>query len=205
MADHFEDNAQDWDARPVPSQISHGVFDALEDAVEISSELTVMDFGAGTGLVCGKLAPKVKQVLAVDISEAMLAKLAAKPELADKVEIVCQDIVETPLKRKVDLIVSAMAVHHVEDTRALLRTFHDHLHPGGRIALADLDTEDGDFHPPNAEGVYHTGFDRATLAALLDEAEFTETRFVTACEVHKGDKSYPVFLVTASKTRSTVE
>jgi putative AdoMet-dependent methyltransferase len=202
MADQFEDKAQDWDARPFPAQISSGVFGALQEAVELSSELIVMDFGAGTGLVCTKLAPMVKQVLAVDISEAMLAKLAAKPELAGKVEIFCQDIVETPLGRQVDLVVSAMAVHHVEDTLALLRALHDHLAPGGRVALADLDTENGDFHPPNAEGVFHAGFDRGALAALLEEAGFADTRFVTACEVHKEDKTYPVFLVTASKASS---
>ncbi|NIV32583.1 MAG: methyltransferase domain-containing protein, partial [Anaerolineae bacterium] len=69
------------------------------------------------------------------------------------------------LERQFDLIVSAMALHHVEDTERLLQRFHQHLSPGGGIALADLDQEDGSFHPPEVEGVFHDGFDRTALEA----------------------------------------
>lgn len=200
MTDLFREKADDWDTRPVPAQISQGVFDALEKAVAMSDEQTVLDFGAGTGLVCAKLADRVGKVLAVDISQAMLDKLAAKDELKGKVEPICQNILETPLEEKVDLVVSAMALHHVEDTAALLRTLHAHLVPGGRIALADLDTEKGDFHPPDTDGVYHHGFDRDALGALAAEAGFEDASFVTACEVDRDEKRYPIFLLTATKS-----
>ena len=199
MQDRFEDKAADWDARPIPQQISEGVYGALLRSLELTPTLTVMDFGAGTGLVCTKIAPHVGRLLAVDISRAMLDQLARKQELHGKVEVFCQDIVASPLGRQVDLIVSAMAMHHVEDTRALLRALHAHLVPGGRIALADLDAEDGSFHPPDIEGVYHAGFDRDGLAKLLAEVGFSAPTFVTACEVTKEDRSYPIFLVTATK------
>lgn len=199
MADLFEDKAAEWDSRPIPVQISQGVFSALEVNVDFHDDMTVLDFGAGTGLVCSKVAPLVKRVLAVDISAAMLSKLCEKEELADKVETHCQNILDTPLEEKVELVVSAMAMHHVEDTKALLRTLYDHLTDAGSIAIADLDAEDGDFHPPEAEGVYHHGFDRESLAALIEEAGFESPTFVTACEVHREDKAYPIFLVTAKK------
>ena len=199
MTDLFADKAADWDTRPVPQQISAGVFGAIQDRVDLSPELRVMDFGAGTGLVCGKLAPLVGPILAVDVSPAMLEQLAARPELQGKVETVCQDIVVEPLDRQVDLVVSAMAMHHVEDTRALLRSLHAHLAPGGRVALADLDAEDGSFHPPGTEGVFHHGFDRAELTAMLREAGFEAIDIATACEVDRDAARYPVFLVTARK------
>lgn len=199
MADLFEDKAKDWDTRPVPLQISEGVFGALRERVELRPDMHVMDFGAGTGLVCTRLAPLVGEVLAVDISEAMLEQLAKKPECQRNVAVVCQDILTAPLGRAVDLVVSAMAMHHVEDTRALLTALRDHLVPGGRVALADLDTEEGDFHPPDIEGVFHAGFDRDALAALLREVGFADPQFVTACEVEKEDKTYPIFLVTATR------
>lgn len=199
VADLFEDKAKDWDERPVPAQISGGVFEAIEGSVELSPDATVLDFGAGTGLVCSKIAPRVARVLAVDISQAMLDKLAAKPELAGKVEIHCRDIIASPLDERADLIVSAMAMHHVQDTRALLRALFEHLVPGGRIALADLDVEDGTFHPPETEGVFHAGFDRDELGALLAEVGFEAPVFTTAVSVDKEDKSYPVFLVTATR------
>jgi 2-polyprenyl-3-methyl-5-hydroxy-6-metoxy-1,4-benzoquinol methylase len=201
MKDLFEDKAADWDSRPTPLQISEGVFAALTGAVVLSPSVTVMDFGAGTGLICGKLAPHVGRVLAVDISQAMLDQLVKKPELAGKVEVFCQDILATPLGRQVDLVVSAMAMHHVADTQALFRALFAHLVPGGRIAVADLDTEPGDFHAPGTEGVYHHGFARAPLVAMLREAGFVDPNVTTACEVSKSDRRYSVFLATATRSR----
>jgi SAM-dependent methyltransferase len=127
----------------------------------------------------------------------MLTQLKAKPGLASRVEIHCQDILEQPLTDKVDLVTSAMAMHHVKDTPALLKALHDHLVPGGRIALADLDVEDGTFHPPGIEGVFHHGFDRVVLGAQLAAAGFVDVAFTTACTVSRDERPYPIFLVTA--------
>jgi ubiquinone/menaquinone biosynthesis C-methylase UbiE len=199
MSDLFQDKAKDWDERPIPAQISEGLAQALPQAVTLRGDERVMDFGAGTGLIASKVAPQVGKVLAVDVSRAMLEQLAAKEALQGKVEIFHQDILEQPLGEKVDLIVSAMALHHVQDTARLMETFYRHLKPGGRIALADLDQEDGSFHPPDTEGVFHLGFDRETLGALIAQAGFVGTRFVTACEVDKDDRRYPIFLVVAER------
>lgn len=199
MTDLFQDKAADWDSRPVPAQISEGVSAAIAAHVPLDAALTVMDFGAGTGLIATRLAPQVGSIIAVDVSPAMLEQLAAKPELAGKAEIVCRDILHEPLGRTVDLVVSAMAMHHVQDTTALAAALFAHLVPGGRIALADLDREDGTFHPPGAEGVYHHGFDRTALEHTLQGAGFSDIRFVTACTVTRDDRRYPVFLVTATR------
>ena len=200
MVDLFKDKAEDWDDRPIPAQISEGVYKALCDAVQLSSDKTVMDFGAGTGLICMRIAPLVKQVIAVDVSQAMLEKLAQKAAAHNNVEVLCQNLLEAPLERQVDVVVSAMAMHHVEDTRALMQTLHRQLAPGGSLAMADLDAEDGSFHPPNIEGVYHHGFGREALASLMQEVGFRTPEFRTACVVHKDGKQYPIFLATASKT-----
>lgn len=199
MTDLFADKAADWDERPVPMQISEGVARALDAQVTLAPDMRVLDFGAGTGLLCGHVAPRVGHVTAVDISPAMLARLAEKAELREKVEVVCQDLLEAPLAQRFDLVVSAMAMHHVEDTGALLRALHDHLVPGGRLALADLDHEDGTFHPAGTEGVHHEGFDRAELGAIANAAGFVDVHFETACEVDRDERRYPVFLLTATR------
>ena len=131
----------------------------------------------------------------------MLDQLAKKPELAGKVEVFCQDILATPLGRQVDLVVSAMAMHHVADTRALFCALFAHLVPGGRLAVADLDTEAGDFHEPGTKGVYHHGFARELLVAMLREAGFVEPNVTTACEVIKNDRRYSIFLAGATRPR----
>jgi len=199
MADLFEEKARDWDQRPGPARISQGVGAALLQHVALSPATRVMDFGAGTGLICSQVAPYVAKIYAVDVSAAMLDKLAAKPELRGKVETVCQDIMATPLGKPVDLIISAMALHHVRDTDLLLRTFAQHLAPGGVIALADLDSEDGSFHPADVQGVFHHGFDRDALRAALERSGFGDIELVTALRLEKEGRSYPIFLVTATR------
>ena len=199
MADLFKDKAQDWDGRTIPQQISMGVGSTILEKVVLRSDMQVMDFGAGTGLISSHVAPKVASITAVDISESMLEKLAAKPELQGKVETVCQDITQQPLPQQFDLIMSAMAMHHVEDTQQLMQTLLAHLKPGGKVALADLDKEDGTFHPQDVEGVFHHGFEREQLKALMEQCGFSEVEYVTAHTVDKEGKMYPIFLLTACK------
>lgn len=200
MTDLFANKALDWDTRPFPLQLSEGIGAAIAKRVALRPEQTALDFGAGTGLLTAKVAAKVHSVIAVDVSPAMLAQLAAKPELAGKVTTVCQNLLEQPLGQHVGVIVSAMAMHHVADTEALLKTLHAHLVPGGTVALADLDSEDGSFHPPQTEGVFHHGFDRETFASQLQAAGFGQVEVQTACSVDKEGQRYSVFLATAVKS-----
>jgi putative AdoMet-dependent methyltransferase len=200
MADLFKEKAQDWDVNDMVRGLSLGIGAAIREHVALDSSMRVMDFGAGTGLITQQVADKVGRVTAVDVSEAMLEKLAAKVDIKGKVDVLCQNIVEQPIGTQFDLIVSAMAMHHVEDTDKLIQRFAEHVKPGARVALADLDAEDGSFHPEDTEGVYHTGFEREEFMALLEKHGFQDIRFVTAHTVNKEEKSYPIFLALATKS-----
>ena len=200
MTDLFKEKAQDWDVNDRITALSQGISAAIHAHVELDTSMRAMDFGAGTGLITAQVADKVGRVLAVDGSEAMLAQLAAKTELHGKVEILCQNILERPLGQELDLIVSAMAMHHIEDTDKMVQRFAEHLKSGGRVALADLDEEDGSFHAPDVEGVFHAGFNRDAFRGVLERHGFVDVRFVTAHTVTKEDKSYPVFLATATRS-----
>ncbi len=199
MTDLFNEKAKDWDANEMRTMLSSAIGSSILVHVSLHDQMRVMDFGAGTGLISSQVAPLVKKIVAVDISEAMLNKLVAKPELQEKVEIVCQDIIEKPIADNFDLIMSAMAMHHVKDTPKLIQRFSEHLRPGGFIALADLDKEDGSFHPEDSEGVFHLGFKRNELQIILEKYGFRKIQFITAHTVNKEEKKYPIFLVTATK------
>lgn len=199
MADLFKEKAEDFDTRDVPRQLSAGIGACMLDHVALDDSMKVMDFGAGTGLITAQVASRVQKVTCVDVSEAMLQKLAAKEELRGKVEVVCQDILERPMDAKFDLIVSAMAMHHVQDTDKLVQRFAEHLKQGGRVALADLDEEDGSFHPEDTEGVYHSGFNRDAFKSILAKHGFQDIRFYDATSVEKEQGRYPVFLVVATR------
>lgn len=199
MTDLYQEKALDWDINDMVRGISTGIGAAIQDNVALEASMHVMDFGAGTGLITAHVADKVSRVTAVDVSQAMLEQLKAKTALTGKVDILCRNILEEPLGEAFDLIVSAMAMHHVEDTDALIQRFAEHLKPGAGVALADLDTEDGSFHPDDAQGVYHAGFDRGTFAKLLEKHGLRNVRFVTAHTVHKDEKQYPIFLALATR------
>lgn len=199
MADLFETKAQDWDASDRRNQLASAIGSSVLENVQLHEQMSVMDFGAGTGLISTQIVPRVRRLVAVDTSPAMLDQLAAKSELRGKVEIVCQDLLDQPLPEKFDLIVSAMTLHHVEDTAGLMRRFGEQLRDGGVIALADLDREDGSFHPAGTEGVFHFGFDRDQLREILQNQGFDQVEFVTAHTINGEQQDYPVFLVTARK------
>ena len=199
MTDLFNEKAQDWDADDMKQRLSAAIGASIIKHVPLKQDMYVMDFGAGTGLVSSHVAPLVNKIVAVDISQSMLDRLVAKPELQGKVEACCQDIMDQPLDTRFDLIISAMALHHVDDTQKILTRFAEHLKPGAQLALADLDKEDGSFHPEGTEGVFHTGFEREALQALLEKSGFHDVRFYTAHTISNEKQDYPVFLVVATK------
>jgi 2-polyprenyl-3-methyl-5-hydroxy-6-metoxy-1,4-benzoquinol methylase len=199
MSEYFDNKARDWDADDMVKQLSSAIGSAILEQVPLHNQMDVMDFGAGTGLISSRVAPLVNRIVAVDTSEVMLNELVSKPELHGKVEAVCRDITDKPLDARFDLIMSAMAVHHVEDTHKLIQRFAKHLRPGATLALADLDTEDGSFHPDEAAGVFHHGFERDDLQSILEAHGFEHVRFMTAHTVTREEKAFPVFLVIATK------
>lgn len=199
MTDLFNEKAKDWDADEMKRLISSAVGASILKHVPLDQQMDVMDFGAGTGLISSHVVPLVNKIVAVDISKAMLDKLVLKPELQGKVEAVCQDITDKPIDAQFDLIMSAMALHHVEDTQKLITIFSGHLKPGAMVALADLDKEDGSFHPEGTEGVFHPGFERDELQTLLENNGFDNVQFYTAHKIKNEKGEYPVFLVVATK------
>ena len=199
MNDLFKEKAKDWDANERRKQLSLAIGGCILQNVELGEEMHVMDFGAGTGLITSQIAPHVKKITAVDVSESMLEKLISKMELKGKVEALCQDITAHPSGVEHDLIVSAMAMHHVQDTENMVEKFAAHLKSGGKVALADLDAEDGGFHNPPSEGVFHKGFDRGEFAAVLERHGFKDVRFVTASTAVRDNGSAPIVLALATK------
>jgi 2-polyprenyl-3-methyl-5-hydroxy-6-metoxy-1,4-benzoquinol methylase len=201
MASAFDARATTWDDQPGRRQMAADLCAALERRVALRPEWTVLDYGAGTGLLALALAPRVRRVTAVDSSAGMLEVLGQKARAsgAAHVETLLADFSkDPPPPGPFDLVVSAMTLHHVADTAALLRNFFALLAPGGSVALLDLDTEDGSFHDDN-HGIPHFGFDRDTLSRQLAAAGFAALQLTTATRIQKNSRTYPVFLAAARK------
>jgi len=203
---HFDQIASKFDSERKRVDLARDTGDAMIQTISLSPESRVMDYGTGTGLLTLKLQPYVKTIVAVDTSPKMLEVLKEKIECAriGNIETLLWDV-ETgeDLLDSFDAITGSMVMHHIPGTQNALNRFFQMLRPGGSIALADLDKEEGDFHPPEVP-VPHHGFDRDALRDDLRTAGFQNIRFSTAHIVRKPnaaglEKEYPIFLAVADK------
>lgn len=199
MQQRFDEAAATWDAGDVRVATARSIFQTLTSKMALGNSMDILDFGCGTGLLSFQAAPMVRSVTGVDLSPNMVAQLLQKNTPKLHVNAKCQNIVTTPLEQKFHGIISSMALHHIEDIAKLFHSFYGHLHRDGFIALADLETEDGTFHSSGNEGIYHFGFNRDALRAIIESAGFKNVRFHNTHTITKGDKEYPIFLVIATK------
>jgi len=141
--------------------------------------LAVLDLGAGTGVLAAHVAaafPNATFTL-VDAAERMLAvareRFAGEPE--GRFAYVLADLERFPLPPRRDAVISALAIHHLDDAgkRDLLGRVHAALVPGGAFVNAEQVCGE----TPAAEEAYHrswlarvraAGVPEADLAAALD-------------------------------------
>ena len=196
----FDAVAASWDEEPRRVTLAGEIADAIMSSLRLSPEWDAMDFGSGTGLVTLRLAPCVRSILAVDSSRGMLDRLGAKIQATGLHNVrtaMAEELPGLSAAEHFHLITSAMTLHHIQDIARLLRSFRALLHPGGHLALADLEAEDGTFHD-DPTGVYHHGFSREELTELLRQAGFTSISVSSITEIVKGERRFPVLLAIAA-------
>jgi SAM-dependent methyltransferase len=112
------------------------VLDALADLPARVAGARVVDLGCGTGRVGAWLAAHgVREVVGVDLSEAMLAGARARDVYA---ATSCASILATGLpSASFDGAVSNMVVDHVADLDGFFAEAHRLVRPGGWLAVVD--------------------------------------------------------------------
>lgn len=206
----FDRAAQSWDDNPVRVELAAAVARAMSREIPLAPQMQIMDLGCGTGLIARALAPQVRVVTAADTSAEMLAVLETKAQAIgmNHIKPLLLDAgygLHTGVSY--DAIVSSMVLHHIEDIPELLQQLARWCRPGGWVALADLEPEDGTFHR-HAQEVVHHGFDPACLASQLEALGFATKSIRTVHTIQRPPaegaepRDYPVFLLAAQKGRS---
>lgn len=201
---HFDSKARQWDENPVFVDRARRIADALRSMVPLSTSMSALDYGSGSGLLSFPLKDELGHITLSDTSAGMLEVVREKVAAQNvrNMTAIQADLSATALPdTRFDLIYSSMTLHHIPDTAAILAAFHAHLNPGGWLGIADLDQEDGSFH--GIEVDVHRGFDRDALANWTRRAGFKDVAFRTVFEIEKdkpeGKRTYPVFLMVARK------
>lgn len=199
----FDTLAKEWDAAPHHVERTLDVAARIRERVPLSGK-RALEVGAGTGLLSFALAGDLAEIVAVDPSQGMVEALEGKIRsggIANVRAARCGDDL-SGIDGEFDVAMLQMALHHIPDVDGFLSRMHDRIRPGGRLAIADLDSEDGTFHGPEVDDVHH-GFDRLDLVEKLAAAGFqalsVETVHSMRRAVGNSVRDYPIFLVTAMR------
>lgn len=191
--------------------------DARDKGTVSTTGLDVLEIGCGTGLLTLRLAPYVRSIVAVDAAQGMIDALQHKlagpdSSLKDRVMPVCvvlenpedpalppadprsTDPTTTP-RRKFDLAISHLVLHHIPDHPALLRTLFGCLKSGGQLALTDFENfgpEARRFHPRGRmDGVVFHGIEAALFADQMRVAGFVDVDVRPAWTMDKAVERFP--------------
>jgi SAM-dependent methyltransferase len=142
----------------------------------------------------------------MDSSQGMLEVLSGKAHEAGMGNVECRladlETEAPPASERYDAIVSAMTLHHLREPGAMFAQWAALLAPGGWLAAADLEPEDGTFHD-DPTGIFHHGFTTTEVLRWVGEAGLEDGRVGTVHRILKdgpsGAREYPVFLATARK------
>ncbi|CAK7268211.1 hypothetical protein SEPCBS57363_002979 [Sporothrix epigloea] len=186
--------------------------------------LDVLEIGCGTGLLTLRLAPYVRRIVAVDAAQGMIDALqqklakaeveAAKGGKREKglVQPICVlledpedpalpavdtsgDAASFTSRRKFDLAISHLVLHHIPDHPALLKTLFGCLKPGGQLALTDFENIGPQarlFHPENRmDGVEFHGIEAVLFAEQMREAGFVDVSVQPEWTMEKSVERFP--------------
>ena len=202
----FDQEAAKWDQVPERVKVVRDIAQSMLREIILTTDMDVLDFGCGTGLLTFALQPFVRSITGADSSHGMLDVFKAKTTeqnlnnvKANYLDLDKGDV----LDGSYHLIISSMTLHHIKNISPLLKQFYSILLPSGQLAIADLDLDDGEFHGNN-DGVFHFGFNRKELSLIFMDAGFQNIRTLHAAEIEKqaGDgksRLFTIFLITARK------
>ncbi|MFA5269058.1 MAG: class I SAM-dependent methyltransferase [Methanoregula sp.] len=206
MPEDFEQKLIHWDNDPARLSLTNKIAKAMLTKTAPKGDELLLDYGTGTGLLALEFRPHVKKIVAVDLSEDMLAFLRKKLAAAaiTGIEPLAWSIGDDPQELpRFDIIIVSLTLHHVMDTARAAGVLYSLLNPGGVIAVADFDPDNGESHGPGM--AVHPGFVRADLMEIFRNAGFTGIQVEDVAALTKASsktgmlREFPVFLMTARK------
>jgi len=201
----FNLKAAGWDQDPMRLERSQAVANGIINIIPLSDDMTVLEYGSGTGLTSFLLKDHVKEITMMDNSAEMV-KIMNKKILDSGVtnlKTVFFDLEKDKWEgRKFDIIITQMVLHHILDYKSIIKKFHQMLNPEGYMAIADLYSEDGSFHGEGFKG--YRGFDIVKLTSEIRTMNFDIISANKCFSINKRIrgpvmKQFDLFLLLAKK------
>lgn len=139
VVSHYAPRAESYLTSVVHS--SGADLDQIESVVRGRSAARVLDLGCGGGHVSHRVAPHVAQVVACDLTPAMVESVraaAAKRGLSN-IDVRCASAEALPFEpASFDIVLCRFSVHHWKDWEQGLREARRVLKPGGTAVFSDV-------------------------------------------------------------------
>jgi len=200
----FDSKAGTWDENPMHLERSKAVALKMQETISLNREMKALEYGAGTGILSFLLSQDLGHITMMDNSVEMVKVMERKvrDRNASNLLPVCLNLETEHTNARYKLIFNQMVLHHIVDLQAIFEKFHGMLLPEGYLAIADLYPEDGSFHGDGFD--VHLGFDPEKLKQQLLNIGFRKVNYEQCYQVERVNadgsrKSYPIFLLTASK------
>lgn len=198
---NFNDIALKWDTERRIKR-AKVISDFIKEKVKLHSEMNVLEFGCGTGLISFNLYQSVNKIIGYDTSDKMLEVFNRK---AIELAIVNVQSTTNLLKNsnQIDCVLSSMVFHHIPDIKSQLNELSKVLTSLGELFIVDLDKEDGSFHKDELDFEGHNGFDRDEFCAILKSVGFMIIEVGTVLTdtkcINGADVPYSLFYIHARK------
>jgi 2-polyprenyl-3-methyl-5-hydroxy-6-metoxy-1,4-benzoquinol methylase len=200
---YFDKKAETWDSSVYRQERAKTIADTIKKQTKPPHGYRGMDFGCGTGLLGAQFAGEAGEFHFIDTSEKMIDQVRKKIIGSgwNNATAVVRDVMQDDPEEQYDLIMTLMALHHVEDHAGIIGRLGALLSSGGYLCIADLITEDGSFHQD--QEVPHNGFDPDGIEEILKAAGLKlisrSVPFENRRIVDDENRSFPIFLSVAQK------
>ena len=194
---YFDELAGKFGKSYVPGRSWKSLAEAM---LKILNYDVVVDLGAGEGTLAQLLAPRAKQVIAIDNSMKMVEfgkKLAENHGLGN-LEYRLGDIEAPPIDdNSVDLVIFSQALHHATHPQKSISAAHRMLKKGGKVIVLDLLQHSYE----QARELYADtwlGFSEVELFGMMKKAKFKDIE-TTIVDKECEAPHFQTLLATATK------
>lgn len=125
----------------------------IKSAAEISKKSRILDIGCGPGIVAAALATEAKEVIAFDLTPAMIhrTRLRCIEAKLTNVQFVVGHAEKIPLNNTIfDVVMTRLTFHHFSNPVAVSSEIVRVLRPNGKIVIVDIvsseDPEEAKLH-----------------------------------------------------------
>jgi ubiquinone/menaquinone biosynthesis C-methylase UbiE len=124
-----------------PAVTHRALVDRFADAVATDAGSVVLDVACGPGIITAALAPRVREVVAFDLTPEMLIKARQRCADAGLSNVVFREgsALDMPFSDgSFDAVVTRLSIHHFQSPPRLMAEMVRVLKPGGTLVVADV-------------------------------------------------------------------